>query len=72
MEVDFRTWRPLLGSAVLVGFLIWLFQTPTETKIALAAENRPVELTTALFFLAGMVAASIGAVRAHGALRVAT
>jgi hypothetical protein len=69
MEVDFRTWRPLLGSAVLAGCLIWLFQTPVETQRALAAENRPVELASALFFLVGMTAAAYGAVQAHGAYR---
>jgi hypothetical protein len=69
MEVDFRNWRPLFSSAVLASFLIWLFHTPLETKFALAAENRPVELATALFFLAGMAAAANGAVRAHGTLR---
>src|SRR5262245_53074251 len=69
MEVDFRSWCPVLGSAVLVAFLRWLFQASIETKIALAAENRPVELATALFFLAGMVAAAYGALRAHGAFR---
>jgi hypothetical protein len=69
MEIDFKTWRPVLGSAVLVGFLIWLFHAPIEIQAALAAENRPVELASALFFFVGMAAAAYSAVRAHGTVR---
>jgi hypothetical protein len=69
MEIDFRTWRPLLGAALLAAILLWLFHAPVETQRALAAENRPVELASALFFLAGIVVAAFGAVRASGALR---
>jgi hypothetical protein len=69
MEVDFRTWRPMFGAALLAACLVWLFHAPVETQRALAAENRPVELASALFFLAGMVMAAYAAVQAGGALR---
>ena len=69
MEVDFRTWRPLLGSAVLAAGLVWLFQAPVEIQRALAAENRPIELATAVFFLAAMAVAAYAAAQASGALR---
>jgi hypothetical protein len=69
MGVDFKTWHPLFGSALLAAGLVWLFQAPVETQRALAAENGPVELALALFYLAAMALAAYGAVQTSGALR---
>ena len=52
----------MFGAALLAACLVWLFNAPVETQRALAAENRPVELASALFLLAGMVMAAYAAV----------
>jgi hypothetical protein len=49
--------------------LMWLFEAPVETQRALAAENRLIELASALFYFGAMVGAAYGATQASGVLR---
>jgi hypothetical protein len=69
VEIDLKSWRALLASALLAAGLVWLFDAPVATQRALAAENRPIELASALFYFAAMMVAAYGATQVSGALR---